>query len=120
MSVTVNIEGIVLLFVSVVIVMDSLIECILCKQTTINSVKEVVSSIEHVTFSQVVDSQNENKDASGETEGGVDIDETLQDELCELWDMSMNSVNLTIESALLSKIFVGFLIFWLYCALSLQ
>ena len=24
----------------------------------------------------------------------MDIDETLQDELCELWDMSMNSVNL--------------------------
>ena len=74
----------------------------------------------------MVDSQNENKDASGETEGGVDIDETLQDELCELWDMSMNSVNCTIKSALQSKIFVVFsrtlmcsegknVVSWLYC-----
>ena len=91
-----------------------------CKQTSLNRIKEVVSSVEHVIFFQVVDSQNENKDASGETEGGVDIDETLQDELCELWDMSMNSVNLTIKSALQSKKCFGFLIFWLYCVLSLQ
>ena len=77
-----------------------------CKQTSINSLKEVVSSIEHVLFSQVVDSQNENKDGSGETEGGVDIDETLQDELCELWDMSMNSVNLAIKIWFSSLLFI--------------
>ena len=81
------------------------------KQTSLNRMKEVVSSVEHVIFFQVVDSQNENKDASGETEGYVDIDEALQDELCELWDMSMNSVNLIMKSALLSKIFVNLQIF---------
>ncbi len=48
-----------------------------------------------------MDSHNEGKerpeDAEGRTgdaEVGLDIDETLQDELCELWDMSMNSVRL--------------------------
>ncbi len=41
---------------------------------------------------QVVDSHSENKDAATEAETGLDIDESLQDELCELWDMSMNSV----------------------------
>ena len=65
-----------------------------CKQSSINGINVVVLRIDHVLYFQVVDSQNESKDASSETEGGVDIDETLQDELCELWDMSMNSVYL--------------------------
>ena len=43
---------------------------------------------------QVVDSQSEAKDSSADSEaGGLDISENLQDELCKLWDMSMNSVS---------------------------
>lgn len=38
---------------------------------------------------QEVDKQNESENE--ENEFGVDIDEDLQDELCNLWDMSMNS-----------------------------
>lgn len=38
---------------------------------------------------QEVDKQNES--GNTENEFGVDVDEDLQDELCNLWDMSMNS-----------------------------
>ena len=75
------------------------------KQRAYEQHRGVVSRIKQVISFQVVDSQNENKDNSAETEGGVDIDETLQDELCELWDMSINSVQLKIKSE--SNIFNG-------------
>ncbi|XP_048242098.1 protein saal1-like [Haliotis rufescens] len=38
---------------------------------------------------QEVDKENEGKEAA-ESEFGVDVDEDLQNELCKLWDMSMN------------------------------
>ncbi|XP_013421718.1 protein saal1 [Lingula anatina] len=39
---------------------------------------------------QEVDKHEENKDQEQETELGTDVDENLQDELCKLWDMSMD------------------------------
>ena len=42
-------------------------------------------------FIQEVDKQNDSRNE--ENEFGVDVDEDLQDELCNLWDMSMNSVS---------------------------
>ena len=40
---------------------------------------------------QVVEADGDSKEGV-QTEAGVDVDENLQDELCRLWDMSMNSV----------------------------
>ena len=37
---------------------------------------------------QVIDKQDENSDERS----GLNIDEKLQDDLCKLWDMSMNAV----------------------------
>lgn len=39
-----------------------------------------------------MDKENEGKEAA-ESEFGVDVDEDLQNELCKLWDMSMNPVS---------------------------
>ena len=46
---------------------------------------------------QAVDAEGESKESTV-TEGGVDIGDSLQDELCKLWDMSMNSVSSTVIS----------------------
>ncbi|KAK2173514.1 hypothetical protein NP493_870g02016 [Ridgeia piscesae] len=39
---------------------------------------------------QAVDSENESKDAKPTSDSGLDLEDGLQDELCNLWDMSMN------------------------------
>ena len=39
-----------------------------------------------------MDAEGEGKESTV-TEAGVDLGESLQDELCKLWDMSMNSVS---------------------------
>ncbi|KAI0228746.1 Protein saal1 [Lamellibrachia satsuma] len=39
---------------------------------------------------QAVDSENESKDAKPTYDSGLDLEDSLQDELCNLWDMSMN------------------------------
>lgn len=51
---------------------------------------------------QAVDSENESKDAKPTSDSGLDLEDSLQDELCNLWDMSMNpvSVDYVIRSVL--------------------
>ena len=43
---------------------------------------------------QEVDKEQEGKEGKEETDQGLDVDEDLQNELCKLWDMSMNSVSI--------------------------
>jgi len=46
---------------------------------------------------QAVDSENESKDAKPTSDSGLDLEDGLQDELCNLWDMSMNPVGVCVR-----------------------
>ena len=48
-----------------------------------------------ITVYQAVDKEENDKEGPQTSEHGVDLDESLQDELCKLWDMSMNPVSTT-------------------------
>lgn len=39
-----------------------------------------------------MDSETQKKEETEASEFGIDLDDSLQDELCKLWDMAMNPV----------------------------